>query len=463
MNRTPFTFKTILSRFTLILLHTLKRTIEITWSAVARITSFAGRLIALVFVLPVYRLFMFSKLRARRLSLPARGFTLFLLTNRYLFHVIVVALSVATIGMNLTGRQANAQDAGQQSLLYAMTAGIETKSTVEEVQPKLVMRDTHYIGSSSLIAVPGIDFDYNVSEQAPVTEISIPGTIAANLAPSQPNESQAPISPRTKTETYVVQVGDTLSEIAQRFGVNIGTILWANARTEVQYLRPGDQLKIPAVSGVLVTVKKGDTIKALAVKYGSDEQETFLINRLSPDEPLPIGLEIVLPGGQPPAVPIPTILARNGSVPSRIGNIPPSSYYPPSATPRPPSANTGSTPSTKLLWPTPSHVINQYYGWRHTGLDIDGDFSSPIYAAHDGVVTAAGWNTGGYGLMILIQGDGVVTRYGHNSKLFVKVGDKVKKGEVISMMGTTGRSTGTHLHFEVYINGRRMNPLPYIK
>jgi murein DD-endopeptidase MepM/ murein hydrolase activator NlpD len=257
---------------------------------------------------------------------------------------------------------------------------------------------------------------------------------------------------------YVVQAGDTLSEIAQRFGVNVGTILWANARTEVQYLRPGDQLKIPAVSGVLVTVKKGDTIKALALKYGSDEQETMLVNRLSPDEPLPIGLEIVLPGGQPPA-----IIAGNGTVPSRIGNVPPSSYYPPSATPRPPSASTAGTSAAKLLWPTTSHTINQYYGWRHTGLDIDGDYSSPIYAAHDGEVTTAGWNSGGYGLQTLITGDGVMTRYGHQSKLFVKVGDKVKKGDVIGMMGTTGRSTGTHLHFEVYINGKRVNPLPYIK
>jgi murein DD-endopeptidase MepM/ murein hydrolase activator NlpD len=108
-------------------------------------------------------------------------------------------------------------------------------------------------------------------------------------------------------------------------------------------------------------------------------------------------------------------------------------------------------------------VITQYYGWRHTGLDIDGDYSSPLYAAHDGTVTTAGWNKGGYGLQVIVSGSGVMTRYAHASKLFVTNGERVKKGQVIAMMGTTGRSTGTHLHFEVYINGSRVNPLAYIR
>ena len=106
-------------------------------------------------------------------------------------------------------------------------------------------------------------------------------------------------------------------------------------------------------------------------------------------------------------------------------------------------------------------MITQYYGWRHTGLDIDGHYDSPIYASHDGTVTTAGWNSGGYGLQILVSGDGFTTRYAHSSKMFVKVGDTVKKGDVIAMVGTTGRSTGTHLHYEVYVNGSRVNPLSY--
>jgi murein DD-endopeptidase MepM/ murein hydrolase activator NlpD len=451
--------RTTFNRILLFILRSLKRGLEFICSVGARIATAIGRVIARVFILPVYKLFMYSKLRARRLSLPARGSVVFLLTNRYVFHILIVALSITTIGVNLVGRQANAQSVGQQSLLYAMATGEELKNTVEDVRPELLVHDTHYTGSSSLIASPGIDFDYSTGEQPSITEIYVPGTIAANITPYEPSVSTAPVPERTKTETYVVQSGDTLSEIAQHFGITVGTILWANTRTEFQYLRPGDQLKIPTASGVLVTVKKGDTVKALAAKYRSDEQEILRANRLAPEETLPIGIELILPGGQPPAPPV----IQRQPVPSNVGNVPPPSYYPPSATPRPPNANTSGISTSKLLWPTPSHVINQYYGWRHTGLDIDGDFSSPLYAAHDGVVTAAGWNTSGYGLMILIQGDGVMTRYGHSSKIFVKVGDHVKKGDVIAMMGTTGRSTGTHLHFEVYINGVRVNPLGYIR
>jgi murein DD-endopeptidase MepM/ murein hydrolase activator NlpD len=123
-----------------------------------------------------------------------------------------------------------------------------------------------------------------------------------------------------------------------------------------------------------------------------------------------------------------------------------------------------TAPLTKLLWPTTQHSITQYYGWNHTGVDLDGDYVDAIYASADGVVETAGWNSGGYGLMIFIDHqNGMKTRYAHASKMFVKAGDRVKKGQVIAMVGTTGRSTGTHLHYEVYLNGKRQNPLKYIK
>jgi murein DD-endopeptidase MepM/ murein hydrolase activator NlpD len=133
----------------------------------------------------------------------------------------------------------------------------------------------------------------------------------------------------------------------------------------------------------------------------------------------------------------------------------------------------GATPnrSTRLQWPTSGHVITQYFGvwehvsgWRvHTGLDVAGNYSSPIYAADDGIVIYSGWH-GGYGYSIdLDHGNGMVTRYGHSSKLLVKVGDYVKRGQVIAMVGTTGWSTGPHLHFEVRINNRAVNPLGYLR
>lgn len=451
MNERPNKYQIILSNAALWLMRALRSLLEAGWPSIARVATFLGRVAARVLILPVYRLLMLGKLRSRRLMLPARGFFLFLLTNRYLFHIIIAFIATATIGMNLAGRQAYAQDVGQRSILYSLVTGEEARSTEQEVRPELLVKDSRYTGPSSLLAFPDVDFDYDEGEPAPVTALTVPGTLAADMAAYEPGQPSGPATPRTKTEFYTVQAGDVLSSIAGRFGVNVGTILWANGRTEFQYLRPGDVLKIPPVSGVLVTVKKNDTLLALAKKYDSDTDEIMRANQLVPEETLPIGLEIILPGGRPPREP-PRIVPREPVPPTRPG------------APRPPSADTKTVPSNRVLWPTSGRLITQYYGWRHTGVDIDGDYSSPIYAALDGEVTQAGWNKGGYGLQIIIQSpNGIMTRYAHSSKLFVKVGDRVKKGETIAMIGTTGRSTGTHLHFEIYVNGKRTNPLLYTR
>jgi len=116
------------------------------------------------------------------------------------------------------------------------------------------------------------------------------------------------------------------------------------------------------------------------------------------------------------------------------------------------------------MWPTPSHRINQYFRYGHTGLDIDGDFSSPIYASAAGVVSKVAYLNYGYGYHIIItHADGSQTLYGHASKIFVTQGQRVNQGQTIAMVGTTGRSTGTHLHFEIIIDGRKLNPLSYIR
>jgi len=380
-------------------------------------------------------------------------------------HATILIAILFTLFANLNIHQAKAQDIGQSSILYEMVASNDTKNSEQDTRPNMLVRDSHYAQPSSLIATNGgIDFDYG-NDESSVTEQTMPGTLLANtLIPSEQPEQAAPTYQRTETETYIVKNGDTLGEIAQRFGVNIGTILWANNRTATQYLRPGDSLRIPPVSGVLVTVKKGDTLQKLAKTYEVDVNEIAKANRLNADGQLSAGIEIILPGAEPlpQAAPSPVIGRRTTFNPNDtlVANQNQARFIQ-----KPSDANPDSSPISKLLWPTSGHVITQYYGWRHTGLDIDGDFSSPLYAAHDGVVVTSGWNSGGYGLQAEIKSDdgSVETRYAHSSKLFVKVGDRVKRGQVIAMMGTTGRSTGTHLHFEVYINGRRVNPLAYLR
>ncbi|MFA5799160.1 MAG: M23 family metallopeptidase [Patescibacteria group bacterium] len=409
-------------------------------------------------IFPFYRLGVTSRLRFHRLALPAKGFVLFLLTNRYLFHATILLLSIVTVAGNFQVLQAHAQDVGQQSLLFALATDQKSEIVEESFRPENASPNSKYMGSASVVSVPHIDFDYDTAEADVTTGLEIPGTVAALPL----DLTEGPKVQRTRTETYTVQENDTLGNIAQRFGVNIGTILWNNGLQERQYIRPGDTLRIPPTSGVIVKIKSGDTLGSLANKYGGDVTEIANFNNFGEGEKLAAGTELMIPGGRPPELEqTSSRIARQTEVPSSESI---SKLTAPRPVPKPADLETKEQPKTKLLWPTSGHSITQYYGWRHVGLDVDGDFTSPLYAAADGVIESAGWNNAGYGLMIFIDHkNGIKTRYGHASKLFVKKGDVVKRGQVIAMMGTTGRSTGSHLHFEVYVNGKRTNPLGYIR
>lgn len=104
------------------------------------------------------------------------------------------------------------------------------------------------------------------------------------------------------------------------------------------------------------------------------------------------------------------------------------------------------------------------YAAMHAGIDLSGPYGTPIYATADGSVSTAGWNSGGYGNLIKIDhGRGIETRYGHLSRIAVRPGDRINRGQLIGYMGSTGRSTGSHLHYEVRIDGRAVNPIPFMK
>ncbi|MCX6778637.1 MAG: M23 family metallopeptidase, partial [Candidatus Magasanikbacteria bacterium] len=244
---------------------------------------------------------------------------------------------------------------------------------------------------------------------------------------------------------YVVQSGDSIPSIATRFQISLETIYTENKLTSRSIIRPGDVLTVLPISGVTHKVKKGDTWAKIAATYKADSQKIIDFNLLGEGE-LPVGETIIIPEGRAPVV----VVSR------------PASTKPAQTTIGRPSAIRGA--GEGMLWPTTARRISQYFGWRHTGIDIALPLGTPIYAADDGVVEKSGWNTGGYGYMILINhGNGIKTRYGHNSKLYVSVGEQVSKGDTISLMGSTGRSTGSHLHFEVIVNGVVVNPFLYVR
>jgi murein DD-endopeptidase MepM/ murein hydrolase activator NlpD len=252
--------------------------------------------------------------------------------------------------------------------------------------------------------------------------------------------------PRRDVITYTVKKGDTLSAIAKDHGVDTASIKALNPDLSINNLSVGMTIKIPPVSGVIVTVKKGDTINSLAKKYGLESAQPIVdwpYNSFANDETfeLTAGQTLVIPGGVMPEETVRPVYQTT------------------------PQQSLFARGSGALMWPT-GGVITQQFSWYHNGLDIANGLGTGIAAADSGrVVTAerSGYN-GGYGRYIKIDhGNGLVTLYAHLSEVNVSVGDNVGRGQIIGKMGSTGRSTGPHLHFVVFSGGSPVNPLGLLK
>jgi len=253
---------------------------------------------------------------------------------------------------------------------------------------------------------------------------------------------------RTKIIYYTVESGDSISTIAAEFEITVNTILWENNLSSYSLIRPGDRLRILPTSGISHTVVRGDNLSKIAKKYNIEESKIIDANEIEDGAKLSVGEKLIIPGGRKSAYA--SYVSQPYTGISAIKDL----VRPPGATP---------AASNKMNWPTNGHRITQYYSWRHHGVDIANKVGTPIYAADAGTIESVGWSTGYGNTIVINHGGGKKTRYGHLSKFYVKKGEKVGKGDTIGGMGSTGWSTGSHLHFEVIINGRKYNPLNYIR
>lgn len=258
---------------------------------------------------------------------------------------------------------------------------------------------------------------------------------------------------RSETIEYEVKSGETISEIAEKFDVSINTIKWANGLETVNFVKPGDKLKILPVSGVSHTVKSGDTLESVAKKYTADAQAVldFPFNDIPDDFKLKEGQVLIIPEGVPPQSKLPASKPKNIQ-PQYLAQGPSSPVF---------EAPSGGN----FIWPTLSSGISQYFAWYHPGIDLPNKSAPAIVASDGGEVIVAGWpDNYGYGNRVVVDhGNGYQTLYAHLSNIFVSVGEKVSRGQSIGRMGSTGRSTGTHLHFELRYKGRALNPLSILK
>jgi len=253
--------------------------------------------------------------------------------------------------------------------------------------------------------------------------------------------------PKGETVEYRVVEGDTISSIAQKFGVSIDTVLWENNLKSVEAIKPKQILKILPVTGVKHQVKRGETIYSIAKYYGVDAQNIidYPFNTFSNDETfaLTAGQELIVPEGIEPKETFTGI--RN--IAKTVAPIP------------------GVVGEGNFMWPT-SGIITQRFSWYHPATDIANHSNPPVVAAATGTVVTAGWSGGGYGNYVIIDhGNGYRTLYGHllNNSIVVVAGNRVTQGQKIGTMGSTGRSTGTHLHFEIISSSGKVDPLRMLK
>ena len=263
--------------------------------------------------------------------------------------------------------------------------------------------------------------------------------------------------------SYKVKSGDTLATIANKFDISMMTLWWANKLKSKNELHVGQQLRIPPVSGVVVEVTPNDTLTGLAAKYRVDENDILTTNGLD-DRNLVVGQVLMLPGALGSEIRVPA--AKRSTHPKSLVTRPTvhRSTGGGGRSAPPPSHYSGG----RMLWPTTSHHISQYFHYGHYAIDIDGNTGDPIWAAASGTVIFAGWKNNGGGYQVWIaHGSGLYTTYNHMSSVSVGRGQHVSKGQRVGRMGATGFATGSHLHFEVWRGpiwngGVRVNPLRYL-
>jgi murein DD-endopeptidase MepM/ murein hydrolase activator NlpD len=306
------------------------------------------------------------------------------------------------------------------------------------------------------VSIPQVDFQLPTPTPAPVLGEHTVTTLTSNRGGGNRlvNSStgialfQAPVPHTTIAErdrmqviTYTVQPNDNVWAIAQGFELQAETILWANPALEKSpdLLRVGQKLLVPPVNGIYYTVQGGDTVEKLAKKYKTTVEKivSFEGNELEEPYTLVAGQKIMLVDGRK-AVPKPN-------------------YYP--------MTSVGSAPkgaaqgSGRFAWPTRGMLTQKFWS-GHLGIDIANRTGTPVYAADGGYVVMAGRDTWGYGNQVVIDhGNGFKTRYAHLQTILVKAGQSVDKNQKIGTMGSSGRSTGPHLHFEVIQSSQRRNPL----
>jgi murein DD-endopeptidase MepM/ murein hydrolase activator NlpD len=274
-----------------------------------------------------------------------------------------------------------------------------------------------------------------------------------------------PTRPRQEIVKYTVQDGDTLFGISEKYGLAPETILWGNYSIlldDPHALQPGQELNILPVDGTLYEWQDGDGLNGVATFFGVTPEDiiNFPGNHLDPNTigdythpNIPPGTQLIIPGGTRQFVSWSAPLGVTREDPAQARVLGPGACDPVSG---------GAVGYGNFIWPTNKHYLSGFdYSPKtnHWGIDIAGSEGEGVYATDAGVVVYAGWNNYGYGNMVMIDhGNGFQSLYAHLSAIYRFCGQSVGQGEGIGAIGSTGHSSGAHLHFEIMTATVKINP-----
>ncbi len=299
-----------------------------------------------------------------------------------------------------------------------------------------------YRADSSLLGGFAQDVDAAVSETSMLERPYYRVASQARIVRQAQAHTAIPDRPRLEITTYTVVPGDTAEKIAERFGLQPTTLMWSNPEMEKMpdLLQVGQQLTILPIDGVYHTVGVSDTLESIATTYKVDVDAITAcsFNIIADSRELDIDSKLIVPGGSKPYE-ARMVTAYAGPVPE------------------------GTQASGLFYWPA-SGVLTQGYWYGHRAIDIGAPLGSAISASDGGFVSFAGWTDIGYGyLVVLDHQNRYQTYYAHLNDIFVHEGDVVNRGQVIGAMGSTGNSTGPHLHFEIRLDHYPTNPLIFLR
>lgn len=319
-------------------------------------------------------------------------------------------------------------------------------SLIQKTAPQSSAHQTAFNSQTMPLLSPATNI--NPSPSVGGGSIVLAGGVAL-VAQEGPSGTAADIENRptvSQISAYTVHEGDTLASIADLFGVSVNTVVWANDLKN-NPIRPGQTLIILPITGIQHTILKGESLASLAREYHSNAHDIAQYNDLPDNASLLPGTVVIIPDGE---MSLPKVQQKPDPKVARLAQVK--------------KLSVSNKPTSKLhgadgplisgyyAWPVASGIITQgLHGFD--AVDIGAPKGTNIFAAADGVVLVAkgggGWN-GGYGNYVVIKhANGTQTLYAHATKVLVSPGAQVSQGEVIATVGSTGESTGPHLHFEV--------------